>query len=271
MKRVCLTGVIVALLGLAGLLAAQELAPRSASPPERLLKRVQEHFTLLQEHDWTKAEAYLTEDSKPVYRELPKSAFLSFRVGAVKMASSGLDADVQIFFKVFLTGTPAPVELPQNSHWKLLNDGWYRELEKPAASSVASPFDVSSQQQPPPPPQYLKFVGKRYSFGRFEQGIRKTARFPFTNVSDKVVRITDVDTRCDCLQVEGLKEAYKSGESGEIVIHFDSSRFLRDYIQTIFVHAEPDHQFYRLDVFGYVYAKGEGHLFEKQEKNQAKP
>ena len=268
MKRLVSLIVILTFVGLGGVLAAQEQpASSTASPLERLVKRVQEHYTYLQGQNWTKAETYLTEDSKEYYRDATKSSFVGFRIGSVKLAENGLEAKVDVTLKALIPPVPAPVDLPTTSVWRMVNGEWYRELERPRPEAASSPFDVqSSKPAPPPPPEYLKFKGKNYSFGRFEQGTTKTARFPFSNLSNKSVRITEVETRCDCLKVQGLKEAYKPGESGEVAIVFDSTRYNHEYDQTVFVHAEPDRQLYHLRVFGYIYEKGLGEYYEKQSR-----
>ena len=97
----------------------------------------------------------------------------------------------------------------------------------------------------------MKFGGHRFGLGLMKNGEKKVARFPFTNPTDHLVTITQVATGCECLTVKDFKKEYKPGESGELVIEFDSTNYPGLYAQTMVVKTSPG------DATSYLLVEGE--------------
>lgn len=229
--------------------------PAGEQPAEleqALRQRVQEYYSLLQLGRWTQAEAYVTEDTREEYRNQNKNAFLGFSIAELAVDPDGSEAKVTVQIHFFTGISPQPVASPRRTHWRLEEDGlWYVEIPKPDPRVLDGVFGGPKREYTPPPEE-LKFEGHRYGLGRVERGQIKQARFPFTNVTDHVVTLSEVLTGCECLQDKTKKREYQPGESGELVIEFNPEGYQRDYIQTILVKTNPGDVTSYLTVAAYV-------------------
>ncbi len=210
---------------------------------EALRVRAGRLYTLLQGGSWSRAEEYMTEDSKINFRDQQKNPFLSFQVEAVKVDADGQAATVVVRLTTMTTFSATPVDVPQTTRWRLVKGIWYLELPKQDPEAVKRLFEPSTNQgalPASPPAEELKFKGHRYWLGNnLQPGEVKVARFPFTNVTDHVVTLSAVLTGCECLKVKTQKKQYKPGESGELAIEFNSTGYERKYEQTILVKTDP--------------------------------
>lgn len=203
-----------------------------------LHSRVEEFYSLLQLGKWAQAETYLTEESKESFRNQNKSPFVGFKIDSIKMEKDGEEAEALVHIR-FYTGLPPTLVLAaRTTRWRRVDGIWYVDIPKPDPYSMQSLFATRTQRGARPPKE-LKFKGHEYHLGEMQQGQRKVARFPFTNVTDHIVIISDVATGCECLRVLTEKREYKPGESGELAIQFDPTGFKYDYAQTIVVKTEP--------------------------------
>lgn len=243
-------GLLVALAGGPGGLTSSA-GERTAELEQALRQRVQEYYSLLQRGRWTQAEAYVTEDTLVEYRNQNKNAFLDFSVVDVKVDPACPEAKVVVQIRFFTGIAPQPVAALRKTHWRLEEDGlWYVEIPKPDPRAFARLFE--GRQGYSPGPEDLKFEDHRSGLGVIEYGQVKQARFPFTNVSDHVVTLSEVLTGCECLQVKTTKREYQPGESGELVIEFNSKGFQRTYARTILVKTNPGELTTYLTVAAYV-------------------
>ena len=222
---------------------------------QALRARVGEFYGLLQVGRWTDAEAYVTEESKEDFRNWPRKPFLGFEVGSVKLDGAGHEAQVTVQVKIFIALSPAPVPAPWITRWRLVDGLWYLVAAN-AQRRTPPEFPNSAQMKGSPAPsrpaEELEFKGHSYGLGTIQPEQVKAARFPFTNVTDHVVTITDVLTGCDCLRVKTEKKEYQPGESGELVIEFDPTGYRDPYTQTILVKTDPGDLTTRLTIHGYV-------------------
>lgn len=239
--------------------AATVQSPQPVQPStggeQALRERVKEFYGLLQVGKYSQAEGYLTEDSKENFRYHQRGPFLDYEIQSVKLEADGKSATVQVVMRVFaaqLASTPVPVT--KVTHWRLVDGVWYAVIPKPDPNAMKALFASpgAGTKAPPPPPQELKFKGNTYNFAYFPQGTVKEARFPFQNVTDHPVTITDVATGCDCLKAKLQKKQYAPGESGVLAIDFDSSNYKGEYVQTIVVKTDPGDQVTLLNVHGYA-------------------
>ncbi len=58
--------------------------------------------------------------------------------------------------------------------------------------------------------------------GDMEEGSKATARFPFTNTSDRTITITNTQTSCGCTVASLEKKVFAPGEGDVVEINFDS-------------------------------------------------
>ena len=71
----------------------------------------------------------------------------------------------------------------------------------------------------------LKFESDTHDFGDIDQGNKVTTNFKFKNTGSDAIEIVNVSTSCGCTSATPEKKVYQSGESGEIPVTFNSTRF----------------------------------------------
>ncbi len=232
-------------------------AAQAAQGEEQELQgRVQEYYSLLQVGRWAEAERYLTEDSKENFRNQQKSPFVGFEIKSVKLEPDGKTATTLVLVQTLVPAfslTPMPVS--STTSWRLVQGAWYAVIPKPAPNAwkaAFSPPPGGSAAKQVPHLEELKFKGHTYYFAVIPPGKVKVVRFPFKNVTDHAVTITEVVTGCDCLKAKIDKKRYEPGESGELAVEFDPSDYAREYAQTIVVRTDPGGLVTFLNVKGYV-------------------
>lgn len=245
---------LVAAMAIPGFRATPQPSPaaQSVDTGEQALRvRVQEFYGLLQTGRFSEAENYLTSDSKETFRYQRRSPLLGFEIKSVNLDAGGKTATVEVLTQTAApTFATSPIPLASILHWRLVGDTWYAVIPKPNPDAFKALFGGGSK--PVPKPEELKFKGHTYTFADFPQGAVKVARFPFKNVTDHTVTITDIETSCDCLKAEIEKKQYAPGESGELAIKFDSANYVQEYAQTIVVKTDPGNRVTFLVVRGFV-------------------
>ena len=226
-------------------------------PPQALQDRVQDFYALLQAGRWTQAEAYFTEDSKEQFRSSPKTPPAGFQVKSIKLDPDGQGASAVVQVLHFTPFSGSPMPFSQTTQWRLVKGVWYVELAKPDPDQFKKLFGGGGErpgiaQPPPAAAEELKFKGHLYRLGNLFAGQVKTARFPFTNVTDHEVTITSVDLVSKLLHSKMEKKVYKPGESGELAVEFDPGDFQGDFGQTILVTTDPGHLTTKLTILGSV-------------------
>lgn len=208
----------------------------SEAAEQALRKRVEEFYSRWQVAKWGETEAYVTEETKENFRRLPKKPVLDFRIESVKLDPEGDAATVVTMVKALAAMFPAMTEMPRTSRWRLLEGVWYIEIPKTTLNPLAVPGAPGDEA---PPPEELKFKGHRYHLGQIGPQQVKVARFPFTNVTDHVVTITEANTGCPCLRVLTEKKVYQPGESGELAVEFNPSGYRYDFGHTFVLVTDP--------------------------------
>jgi len=239
-----------------GLLLASTSVRAASSSEAALRARVEEMYTALQRSDWRRAEKYLTKESRPIYRAQPKGPLTGFQIESVKVEANGRNATVV----VRIPGPPGlmpgpPVFVPQTSSWRRDGGKWYMELSAPSA---AHPLPNAMAQVRTSRPNFslqskdLKFQSTWASVGFVHQGEVKVARFAFTNVSQHVVTLSNVESDCPCVRMKSQQKEFKPGEAGVLEFELDPSNLsfnaklgltLTETIQT-----EPEHAVTRLTI-----------------------
>ena len=212
-------------------------APESAAA-QALRQRAQQFYSLLQLRQMKQVEGFVAKDSRERLSSQPGTPILGFRILSVAVNPDGQTASLVAELTMMAQTLGQPVPVPRTTHWRLEDQEWRIEIpEPPAAGSVGSMMGAQPAQATKP--EELKFQGHSYSLGVMKPGEHKEARFPFTNTSDHTVSILQIATGCDCLQVKTQQMRYKSGESGELVVEFDSTDYEFEYVQTVVLKTDP--------------------------------
>ncbi|MBI4480067.1 MAG: DUF1573 domain-containing protein [Acidobacteria bacterium] len=234
----------------AAALPPQQAASESASDPaQQLGRRVREFYSLLQARQVAKAESYATKDSRERLRDQVGSPLLGFRIISVQVSPDGVNGDVTIELTAMAAYVASPFPVEKKTQWRMEDGEWRILVPEPAQLSLESMMGMGGGE--PAKPEELKFGGHRFGLGQMKNGEKKVARFPFTNPTDHLVTITQVATGCECLKVKDFKKEYKPGESGELVIEFDSTNYPGVYAQTMMVKTSPG------DATSYLLVEGE--------------
>ena len=242
---------------MSGGLALPQGAPEvQTSQVDALRKRIEEYYSLVQAGRYTQAEDYMTPDSREPFRKVPKSPFLGFEIKTVNLDSDKKAAAVVVQVQAFMAGLSSqPVEMPYNSNWRLVDGTWYLVFPKEFPTSPLAAISSNASQRQIPKPEELKFKGHHYNFAKMDLNQKKVARFPFTNVTDHVVTISQVITGTPLLTVENYKKEYKPGESGVLAVDFVPVDVERDYAQTVVFRTNPGNTLTYLLVSAYITPK----------------
>lgn len=87
-----------------------------------------------------------------------------------------------------------------------------------------SVFAQKNGAQPPLSNAEITFAEKSHDFGDIQQGNLVTYKFSFQNTGTEPLMILQVQTTCGCTAPEWPKKPIPPGESGEIVVNFNSSK-----------------------------------------------
>jgi uncharacterized protein YdeI (BOF family) len=86
----------------------------------------------------------------------------------------------------------------------------------------------------------IKFEKTTHEFGDVEKGAKVSYTFKFTNSGDTELDISDVKPSCGCTTAEMSKTKFAPGESGEIPVTFDTSRFNGPMTKTVNVSSNDE-------------------------------
>jgi len=243
------------MLTAASVFAASALLMAGPSNEQALRSRVEQLYAALQRSDWAEAEKYLTEESKPIFRNQSKKAIAGYQVQSIKLESSGDEAVVVVQIPAFTGSMPGPVQIPETTHWRLIKGDWYLQLSTPQKMQL--PFTAADQKPPSSPPislhtKDLKFQSTWASVGTIHKDEVKEARFAFSNVSRRVVTVSVARTNCDCLRLKTAQKEFKPGEAGVIEFEVDPSTLSFDVHSaltlTVILETEPEHAYTQLTI-----------------------
>ncbi len=77
---------------------------------------------------------------------------------------------------------------------------------------------------PEPGPHMIEFLEKTHDFGVLDQGAKTETVFKFKNISQEVVRLTNVKAACGCTTPDWSKAEIAPGATGEINVSYNSQR-----------------------------------------------
>jgi hypothetical protein len=231
---------------------AQAVTQESGSSQELLKKRVQEFYSLLQRQRLTEAESYVTPETLESFRSMGSNPFLGFEVESIQMEDGGKSASVLVQILYQAPQLAKPVKFPRRTTWRFDEGTWRLVVPEPAPPPLRDSFSADSMKTEQPKPADLHFQDTSVSMGDLKEGDKKQIRFSFTNVSNHPVTITAVHTDCPCLLLKSEKKTYQPGETGELILEFDSNHYTWKYKQTVVVITDPGSLRTDLLVEGYI-------------------
>jgi len=233
-------------------LATPVLPTVAASTEEVLRGRVEQLYNALRQGDWQQVEKYLTKESRPTFRKQPKKALAGYQIDSIKLEPTGDSAVVVVRIPLSGRAVPSPIFAPQTTHWRRVRGTWYLDL---SGAPTGQPLSGAGRQNQPPPSLHvkdLKFQSTWVSVGYVHKGEVKTARFAFTNTSQRVVTLASVEMDCPCLRMKSQQKDFKPGEAGVIEFELDPSSFSFDVVHaltlTASIETEPEHALTQLTV-----------------------
>jgi hypothetical protein len=235
--------------------AAPVQSGQSLPPYEESLRaRVQQYYGFLQLGKFAEASTLVTRGTRENFQNTHKGPFLSFTLDAIHFDPAGSTAPrkaaVTVQLEVFPFGAVSTLHAPETTNWTRVGEIWYLEAPPPHVATFEE-LTKGGKQAKTAPPDEIKFTTFKSDMGKLKIGEKGVSIFPFKNTSDHPTTL-EVTTYCDCLLVKGLKKQYQAGETGELRVDFDSTNYLDDYAQTIFVKTLPGGASTRLLITGFV-------------------
>jgi len=93
-------------------------------------------------------------------------------------------------------------------------------MKKLAILSLVAFAGLAFAQKP-----HIEFTNSTHDFGDIEKGDKVNTVFQFKNSGDAPLEIINVGTSCGCTTAKPEKTTYQPGETGQIPVEFDSTRF----------------------------------------------
>lgn len=122
----------------------------------------------------------------------------------------------------------------------------------PAANNTATPATPAA---PVGPTTKMTFSESEFDFGTVDEGEKVEHIYKFTNDGDEPLTISNAKGSCGCTVPEWPKEPIAPGESGEILVSFDTKNKPNKQTKTVTITAntEPAQTF--LKITGFVNGK----------------
>ena len=137
-----------------------------AALQQQLSERVDQIYQLFVSGDWSKVDAYITDDSRNIWLAQAKNTIEAFKIDELTVAPDGQKADVTVMISFRIPQFPtAPFSQPQKTEWFHQGGEWFVQLKpppslidlftkgstavKPAAPKPAFRFDPKPRQHCP--------------------------------------------------------------------------------------------------------------------------
>jgi hypothetical protein len=217
-------------------------AQATVSTEAGLRKAVAEFYTLLKARRNVEAERLVTSDTLERFRSMPNGEFLSAQIQSIQFSNDEKSAIVNIGLLVSAANVPVPFELPRKTEWRLEAGGWRIVIPPPPEDGTTSMFKNSASLGGDRPKLDLEFGQPIVDLTPIKQGDKKIAKFAFTNSSAHPVTIVNVEADCGCVAMKTEQRTYKPGETGQLELEFDSTKYAYEFGQTVAVITEPGSQ-----------------------------
>ena len=149
-----------------------------AALEQRLSERVEQLYQLFVSGDWSKVDAYITDDSRNIWLAQAKNTIEAFEIDAVTVAPDGQKADVTVMISYRIPQAPgAPFTQPQKTEWLHQGGEWFVQLKPPP-----SPMDLftkgATAVKPAAPKPAFRFDQNPVSIARPSAGFKAVVKVP---------------------------------------------------------------------------------------------
>ena len=191
-----------------------------AALQQQLSERVDQIYQLFVSGDWSKVDAYITDDSRNIWLAQAKNTIEAFEIDELTVAPDGQKADVTVMISYRIPQAPgAPFTQPQKTEWLHQGGEWFVQLKPPP-----SPMDLftkgATAVKPAAPKPAFRFDQNPVSIARPAAGFKAVVKVPFENVTTEVVTLQDVITTCPCLQAKVDQAVIDPGGKGVLTITY---------------------------------------------------
>lgn len=162
-----------------------------------------------------------------------------------QMATEDLNAQIQRVAKK-----------PEAAHYSM--DSVTTTIHTDTVASTSS-FDTSNSAESKVKKDstvgFIQFDTISYTIGSIEQGEIVSKKFKFKNIGNQTFKIIDVIPDCSCTSPTWTKEPLKPGESGYIIVTYDSKEDIGKFLKSITVLHNSGEGFTFLEMRGFVAPK----------------
>ena len=103
-----------------------------AALQQQLSERVDQIYQLFVSGDWSKVDAYITDDSRNIWLAQAKNTIEAFEIDELTVAPVGQKADVTVMISYRVPQFPgAPFSQPQKTEWFYQGGEWFVQLKPP--------------------------------------------------------------------------------------------------------------------------------------------
>ena len=242
-----------------------EMAGTPGSEIEKLKSRVSEYFTALHNGQIDVARDLIHPQSRKSQNagQLGDSRMIGFDILRADLEEGGNSAIVEISRVALGPAVVGRIRVREKYRWKLVSGEWFFDPnDTPMSDSLIfrdyyhkknADRATAKKNGEPPIPLEVEFDEKVFDFGIAIKGTSLKVKFPFDNLAKEKITVEKIFFPewfiKDVTKVRNLKP----GESGEILLDLDTSKFLGDVRQDIFVQFEPIKELIKLTIEGKVY------------------
>jgi hypothetical protein len=220
---------------------------------EQLTGRVTAFYTAVQRNQMILAQQYIVPKARPDFRSQQHGKFNSFKVVNIEFEKGGRSAIVEVRFNVLVPSIVRPVDIPNRTRWKLIAGVWLTDPTDPPPSEADIFQKYYYDRIQKNLPSELKFEQDKADLGRQLQGSAPIAKFSYTNLSSKEIRIERIYLQSEFMKDLTTQKVIKPQEKAEIQVQMDTSKIYGEVETSIFVQFEPIQEMARLSVKTKVY------------------
>lgn len=240
-------------------------APGSpGSAVEKIKSRVTEYFTALHNGEVEIARELIHPQSRKSRRagQLGDSSIIGFNILRVDIEEGGNSAIVEISREALGPAVVGRITVKEKYRWKLVSGEWFFDPnDTPMSESLIfrdyyhkkNAARAKAKNSGTPIPLEVEFNKKEFDFGIAIKGTSLIIKFSFDNLAKEKIKVEKIFFPewfiKDVTKVRNLKP----GESGEILLNLDTSKFLGDVRQDVFVQFEPIKELIKLTIEGQVF------------------
>ena len=263
-KRKYVLGIGLLILLFSGMFQL-EMAGAPGSEIEKIKSRVSEYFTALHNGEIEIARELIHPQSRKSRRagQLGDSSIIAFNILRVDIEEGGNSAIVEISREALGPAVVGRITVKEKYRWKLVSGEWFFDPnDTPMSDSLIfrdyyhkknADRATAKKNGETPIPLEVEFDKKVFDFGIAIKGTSLKVKFPFDNLAKEKIKVEKIFFPEWFIKDVTKVRNFKPGENGEILFNLDTSKFLGDVRQDIFVQFEPIKELIKLTIEGEVY------------------